>query len=380
MYHILLAGDENYLKFLAVCMYSIIINTDKTKTIMDFNDFNQEIHGKGYIQANDVVFGDRHEEKYYFHVLTDKISEHNREKVKKMELELNKIFSCEILIHVILPTEFIGLKMWRNSYIPYYRLLINRILPKNLQKVLYLDGSDTFINDDIRELFALDLKDCFSAVVQDTGESPFVGEAVKNSEEEFKNFYFNSGVMLINLSEWRNHDIEEKSLNYIKSNELSLPDQDTLNYLFNKKIILLPYTWNMMINKDNPPKDPIQHPKITHYAFKPWKSSPHRPFWVSNQGGYYYPMIDVWWDIASKTPVFNEDIKTYSQSNSYKKILARQAKLERIFNNGPSLEYALYKFNKKFLPYYKKVEKCFKFLRKQFRDYLLKKTIKIQSK
>ncbi len=371
MYHIALAGDENYLKFLAVCINSIVVNTDRFKTIQSIPNLNLEIHGKDYIQQNEAV--ENFEEKYIFHILTDQISTHSRENFEKLEKELNKTFPLEIIIHVIPVTEFIGLRMWRNSYLAYFRLVMNRILPKDLTKILYLDGADTLVNCDIRELFSLDLQDCFSAVVQNTAEQSFIGAAYKTDDDNFKNFYFNSGVLLINLIKWRSHNIEKESLEYVKNNNLAFPDQDVLNKLFGKEIISLPYTWNMMINKENPPKNPIIRPKINHFAFKPWKSSPDKPFWVSEQGGYYYPDIDLWWKIALETPYFCEDLKAYSQSNSYLKKVRRQAKLEKIFSNKHSFQYVLYKFNKKLEPYLKKLEKFLKFFRTKIRNHKLKK-------
>lgn len=370
MYHILLSGDEKYLKFIAVCMHSIVLHTDKSKNFNDFIGFNQEIHDSDYIPRPYDL--ENHEEKYVFHVLTDGILDSTREKFVKLQEELTKIFPTEIKIHVIPVTEFIGCKMWQNSYLAYYRLVMNRLLPSIAKKALYLDGSDTLAGGDLRELFTLDLEDTFAAVAQNAGNTPFIGNAKKANYNDVKKLYFNSGVMLVNLVEWRKHNMEERTLDYVKKHDLAFVDQDALNILFDFNVIGIPHTWNMMINKSDPQKEPIKHPKIAHFAFKPWKSSSTNSFWVSAKGGYYYPDIDTWWQIAEQTPYFKDDIKTYTQSNSYQKKVKRQAKLERVFANAPSLEFSLYTLNKKLLPYLNKIEGFFKNYRTKYRNWKLR--------
>lgn len=104
------------------------------------------------------------------------------------------------------------------------------LLPKDIDRVLYLD-CDIIVDGDVSKMYFSEIKD-ISAIVTTDFMSIQAGNPKRLGYDE-RHGYFNSGMMLINISYWREHDILQRSINYIKENSeiLFLYDQDVLNYV-----------------------------------------------------------------------------------------------------------------------------------------------------
>jgi lipopolysaccharide biosynthesis glycosyltransferase len=146
----------------------------------------------------------------------------------------------------------------------YYRLLIPYLLPKALKKVIYLD-SDLLIQEDLSQLWKIELGDNYLLAVQDMG-APYVSSpyGLSNYQElgipaDYK--YFNSGVMAINLNKWKAENISIKIIEYLTKypEYLRWWDQDGLNAILANKWGEIDPRWN-------------QIPHI--YSYKRWQESP----------------------------------------------------------------------------------------------------------
>lgn len=157
-------------------------------------------------------------------------------------------------------------EMSPNKNTPYTQMSLARLFaPQYVEddKVLYLD-SDCVVLKSIDELFEIDLKDnLFAGVI----------EPSKSSSEP----YFNAGVLLLNLKQWREENITEKVMNIINKKFLRYPDQDALNIIGNKRAIQLDckYNSNMFCGES-------VYPSIWHYAWKkPHDARVHHPeYWL----------------------------------------------------------------------------------------------------
>lgn len=106
-----------------------------------------------------------------------------------------------------------------NLFTPYalLRLFADKVdLP---EKIIYLDV-DTIVNNDIKELFDIDITDYEMGVVRDV----FIW-GMKNKRK-----YFNSGVLLMNLKKIKETKYLEKARNLCNSKKMLFLDQDALNY------------------------------------------------------------------------------------------------------------------------------------------------------
>lgn len=173
----------------------------------------------------------------------------------------------------------------------YFRLFVMDVLPQTLEKVLYLDV-DMVICSSIRELWDIDISDVAVGVVpdcfhQDIHETNRIGYEVSLG-------IFNSGVLLINLSYWREHDVMKEFVAYAKEakDHLKYHDQDVLNYVFRHHKKELPIRFNLQtihmyhdhfrylhFRLIEEVKEAFRHPVIIHYTGpeKPWYSNAYHP-------------------------------------------------------------------------------------------------------
>lgn len=127
----------------------------------------------------------------------------------------------------------------------YFRLLAGEILPKEVHKVLYLDPDILVINS-LSDLWKLKLEQHLLAAATHTGLLD-VATPINKVRLDLDHEYYNSGVMLLNLTQARQKvqwaDISRVIEKY--AHFLVLPDQDILNYLYGKYALTIPEErWN----------------------------------------------------------------------------------------------------------------------------------------
>lgn len=235
-YNLVFSTDSNYLPYLLVLCQSIIEHLSTND-----NDSQDEL---------------------IFNVLIDQSVSLDEVNTKgESFLERNKTASVKASFkwHVIDVNQFSDFtKMQRDSvasFSTYYRLMIERILPKNVKYAAYLDV-DMLVLSDIRELFdnhKLDGK-VIGAVIDpgvgncDEDPLPYINVDFKDKSQPSihipKSTYFNAGLLLINLEEWRAQNIGPKCLELAPKIKPKYHDQDLLNYICLDKVQLLELSWN----------------------------------------------------------------------------------------------------------------------------------------
>ncbi len=166
----------------------------------------------------------------------------------------------------------------------YYRIFAAKYLPRDLDRILYLDP-DLVVNQSLRELYDLPMGTAFFAAASHIGNLlHFFNELRLDMDEEMP--YINSGVMLINLRQLRQEQQYQAVFDYIESHKgkLLLPDQDIISGLYGDRIIPLDsFRYNMterLFRFHRQSGDRIdldfvrRHTAIIHYCGrnKPWKS------------------------------------------------------------------------------------------------------------
>jgi len=118
----------------------------------------------------------------------------------------------------------------------YYRLLAYKFLPKNMDRILYLDPDILVINP-IRELYETELDGYLYAAAFHNILAVKKINRIRLYPYKI-DAYFNSGVLLMNLELQRKLVDEEVIYSFVKKNraKLILPDQDILNTLYSKQI------------------------------------------------------------------------------------------------------------------------------------------------
>jgi lipopolysaccharide biosynthesis glycosyltransferase len=157
----------------------------------------------------------------------------------------------------------------------YLRLFLTEFLDQSVGKVLYLD-CDVIVTDDIGELWQTDLGGALVAAVPEPYSHPGFGPGET---------YFNSGVLLIDVTRWRAANVLSAFLQFAEENSavLTCHDQDILNHTFRNKVRFLDCRWNFHSSfADFSPEtlrlspdvfDQVRRsPPIVHFAleYKPW--------------------------------------------------------------------------------------------------------------
>ena len=181
------------------------------------------------------------------------------------------------------------------SIATYYRLFITEVLPKDIHKILYLDG-DMIVRHSLSDLWNMDIECYPLGAVHDMAEP-------LNAARLGLSSYFNAGMLLINLDYWREHHCLESFLAYIGENEekIQLHDQDVLNGVFTSLVKWLPLTYNFQngfilaephkqYDRSLQPEIDVckNDPAIIHYTVynKPWNVAcfhPYREEWRKYQ-------------------------------------------------------------------------------------------------
>lgn len=121
----------------------------------------------------------------------------------------------------------------------YYRLFVASTLPDEITSVVYLD-SDAVVIRSIREIFVLQLTHPIAAVDHKSPRAAFQlwGDLGGN--------YFQAGVLIADLGQWRANKLEEKFKKILaeERNRIIWWDQDILNIAFENNWQLLPAWYN----------------------------------------------------------------------------------------------------------------------------------------
>ncbi len=176
--------------------------------------------------------------RYNFHVMTLGVSAADEAALKALAEE-NVTVS-------VLPQEEVDLFYIRDTHVSKTSLLkyyIAKALPQ-LDKALYID-SDVLVLHDLSNIYNTDITDKYLAVVKDPSWF-FENMHVLELNLQERGFYFNSGVMLMNLKKFRDDGLEAKLEDYTNNNFRTYMDQDALNVVVGNDVVLLPFEANAM--------------------------------------------------------------------------------------------------------------------------------------
>lgn len=176
-----------------------------------------------------------------FFILTDGLTEDTIARLQALAKRFGASISIKLIgdIELIFPN--IDTKAWNPIILA--RLLMSRFLPENVNRILYLD-CDTIVRNNLNELWCttLDENEVIAA-----GIEPTVTQKTRNRLNLPQDcYYYNSGVLLVDLAKWRDQQIENKLIDYCYKNANSLvaSDQDAINVVLQGKIHSLLPSYN----------------------------------------------------------------------------------------------------------------------------------------
>ncbi|MBW4424537.1 MAG: glycosyltransferase family 8 protein [Nostoc desertorum CM1-VF14] len=241
-----------------------------------------------------VIANFQSEQKLVLYIIDGGISKLNKHRIIK------NLKSEEVSINWLKPKKQHFKNVQTSSTITiaaYYRILIPQLLPKQFNKAIYID-SDVIVQGNIEQLWDIDIGEYYLLAAQDMG-APYVSSPrglinYQNLGISPESKYFNSGVLVMNLKKWREDQIFEKLMEYLRINKqyVRWHDQDGLNAILAGKWGELEPKWNQMPYlfqysswQDSPFTEDvfnqlINNPDIIHFSTKdkPWHDSCNHPY------------------------------------------------------------------------------------------------------
>lgn len=279
--HVVVSTDQKFLKYTGVMLTSLLENFNSQKGIKKLS-----IHA---IISSDVA-------KHDLELLKELCASYDAT-IEFLEIKDMKMNQFVVSGHISLAT--------------YFRIFISELLSKDIQKVIYLD-SDLIIKGNISELWDIDLSEKIVAAVDD----PMGMERMADLKIPSNYSYFNAGVLVINLANWRKRQLTEQILSFIKDNPSKLIywDQDALNAtLYDQRMSIHP-KWNVQtamydndysnLFNDSDYIYTLENPMIIHYtsASKPWHITNNHPL---KKEFHYYFQKSPWKDTELTSNTFN---------------------------------------------------------------------------
>lgn len=184
--------------------------------------------------------------------------------------------------------------MFYYSLAAYYRLFIETAFPE-YEKAIYLD-CDIVLLEDIAKLYNEDIEDYLVGAVfeQNAVRDPMFTNYMRNIIGIPPKTYFNSGVMLMNLKEFRKFKVQDRFLQMLTKYNFDCltPDQEYLNAICFGRVKYLPTGWNKQCFPE-----PVEGKlNLCHYALanKPWHYSDTingEYFWQYAKSSVFYDQI-----------------------------------------------------------------------------------------
>ncbi len=288
--NVLYQSDDNYAVFMGVSICSLLDN-------------NQS--------ADDIRI----------YIIDDSISLENKEKLTRM------IYSYGRKITFLTGESISGRKeiaaafaytgMRKNTH-SYLKMFIDELAPELDGRIVYID-CDTAVTGDLTELMTIDMQGNTVGMVMDSLMTTKCKTAVGIAGKER---YYNSGVILIDLAQWKKRQCSGRILSHIKNvRTYGTVDQDVLNIELKGEILALPVEYNLQpIHLDYPyrtyagvykhketyyKKEEIEKavnaPKIVHYlrylGEGPWNEGTLHP---CTKYFDYYLQMSPWKDYCKK--------------------------------------------------------------------------------
>ena len=272
---IFLASDDNYMPFVAVTLHSIIENASR--------DYD-----------------------YTVKILHSGVSQDNVDKIMKYEDENFHIEFVDVKNLLSDVMERLHTRIYYTQT-TYYRLFIASMYPQ-YDKILYID-CDVIVRGDISKLYNIDIGDNLVGATTDQFVLnapylyPYVTKALGFSHVTD---YFNAGVLIMNLDQFRKQNFEEKFCDLLSKYKFIVQDQDYLNILCKGQVKYISGMWDKMPCKEDSKLEDIH---LIHYnlIWKPWHAE--------------IPYSDEFWKYVDKTEYKDHirDIRANFSEEAYQK-------------------------------------------------------------
>lgn len=225
-----------------------------------------------------------------------------------------------------------------------YRIFIADLISSDIDKVLYLD-SDIIVSGSLTSLYKTNVDKYAVGAVIDTYNNNIL--VYNNLRYPPSVGYFNAGVLLINLSYWRDKDVNNRCMEFANNNpeRLKFLDQDILNYVLRDEKLWLPIRYNVQTHflykepnisweYEDELQEATSKPVVLHFtgSHKPWFIGYNHPY---RNEFFKYRNLTVWANDPLTKSVFSSKDRIKSILNN---ILYKLGLKSRPVNRNPFID------------------------------------------
>lgn len=213
----------------------------------------------------------------------------------------------------------------------YYRLVLPELLP-HYDKILYLD-SDMIVKRDVAELYEESVDGELLAACLDADTAGLYNgyqkDRKKYTDEVLKlkepYTYFQAGVLLLNLEEFRKTYTTKQILDFAVSEDWQLLDQDILNKLCEGRVKFLNMNWNVMVDYAGVRISEIipLAPRNLNLMYHEARKNPYIIHYAGAQKPWFEPAMD-----------FGDEFWKYARDTVYYEIMLYRMNERQAQNSG----------------------------------------------
>jgi lipopolysaccharide biosynthesis glycosyltransferase len=227
------------------------------------------------------------------HIIDEHLPESKKAHIER-SLDIDRV---TISWHTADRLRLVGLPLWGRAPVCIYnKLLVPDVLSEEVHTALWLD-SDTLVLGDVSSLWDHGTANSIARAVQDP-RVPLVSSDMGVARYRELGLrpdakYFNCGVMVMNVRQWREERVSDRALAYLKTyaRDVAFWDQEGINAVLSGQWESLDAQWNWNVGVDRASRQRCvdARVKIAHFSgnLKPWQHHGANLYYT-----LYYQYID----------------------------------------------------------------------------------------
>lgn len=204
--------------------------------------FNEKYAPYAGTSITSVFENNKEIEEIIVYILGEELSKQSCAKFEKLAIQYDRKIVFKETKSLIEQMKEWGLPSYRGSYAANIRLFLPLFLEDDVDRILYMDA-DTVVEKSLTELFDMEMGDYALAMTLDSLGYEHKLDIGMQKED----FYYNSGVILFDMANWKKKDCTNRIIQYVKETKVTYtsPDQDLLNVVCKDNILRLNPKYNM---------------------------------------------------------------------------------------------------------------------------------------
>ncbi len=204
--------------------------------------FNEKYAPYAGVSLTSLFENNLHFEEIRVFILGEDLSERSMQRFRILAARYNRKLAFIDTRSLISMMKKLKMPAYRGSYAANMRLFLTYILDEDVNRLLYLDA-DTIVDGKLDELAEMPMEGHPLAMSLDS----LVRRHKKRLGFSREDFYYNSGVILFSMPEWRSGRCSERIANHVRNVRAwyPSPDQDLLNVVLKGEILKLSPAFNI---------------------------------------------------------------------------------------------------------------------------------------